>query len=52
MIFAEWLIRVRGAVKLAPIIYLKISRDFHGGPVAKTLGFHCRGPVFDPWSGN
>ena len=27
------------------------SRDFHGGPVAKTLGSQCRGPGFDPWSG-
>ena len=50
--FAEWLVRVRGAVKPAPIRYLKLSRDFPGGPVAKTLGFHCRGPRFDPWSGN
>ena len=49
--FAEWLVRVRGVVKPASIIYLKLSRDFPGGPVAKTLGFHCRGPRFDPWSG-
>ena len=26
--------------------------DFPGGPVVKTLGFHCRGHEFDPWSGN
>ena len=26
--------------------------DFPGGPVAKTLGFQCRRPRFDPWSGN
>ena len=25
---------------------------FPGGPVAKTLGSQCRGPRFDPWSGN
>ena len=27
-------------------------RDFPGGPVAKTLRSQCRGPGFDPWSGN
>ena len=27
-------------------------REFPGGPVARTPRFHCRGPVFDPWSGN
>ena len=26
--------------------------DFLGGPVVKTLHFQCRGPRFDPWSGN
>ena len=26
--------------------------DFPGGPVAKTLRSHCRGPRFHPWSGN
>ena len=26
-------------------------RDFPGGPVVKTLHFHCRGCGFDPWSG-
>ena len=26
--------------------------DFPGGPVVKTLCFHCRGRRFDPWSGN
>ena len=29
-----------------------MSGDFPGGPVAKTLHSLCRGPVFDPWSGN
>ena len=24
--------------------------DFRGGPVAKTLHFHCRGYGFSPWS--
>ena len=27
-------------------------RDFLGGPVAKTPCSQCRGPRFDPWSGN
>ena len=26
--------------------------DFPGGPVGKTPCSHCRGPGFDPWSGN
>ena len=27
-------------------------RDFPGGPVAKTPCSQCRGPEFNPWSGN
>ena len=27
-------------------------RDFPGGPVAKTPSCQCRGPGFNPWSGN
>ena len=30
----------------------KEMRDFLGGPVAKTPPSQCRGPGFDPWSGN
>ena len=26
-------------------------RNFSGGPVVKTLHFHCSGCGFDPWSG-
>ena len=26
--------------------------EFPGGPVVRTLHSHCRGPGFDPWSGN
>ena len=26
--------------------------EFPGGPVVKTLRFHCRGHGFNPWSGN
>ena len=28
------------------------SWDFPGGPVVKTPRSQCRGPGFDPWSGN
>ena len=31
---------------------IKKWRDFPGDPVAKTLRTQCRGPSFDPWSGN
>ena len=27
-------------------------RDIPGGPAAKALCSQCRGPGFDPWSGN
>ena len=30
----------------------KISRTFPGDPEAKTLCSQCRGPEFNPWSGN
>ena len=30
----------------------KQGRDFPGGPVVRTPGFHCRGRGFDPLSGN
>ena len=33
------------------IIFIS-SRDFSGGPVVETLSFQCRGPGFNPWSGN
>ena len=26
--------------------------DVTGGPVLRTLPFHCRGRGFNPWSGN
>ena len=26
--------------------------DFPGGPLGKTPHSQCRGPRFDPWSGN
>ena len=30
----------------------KRYKDFPGGPVGKTPCSQCRGPGFDPWSGN
>ena len=27
----------------------QLIRDFPGGPVVRTLRFHCRGHGFDPW---
>ena len=30
----------------------RIRQDFLGGPVARTPHSQCRGPRFDPWSGN
>ena len=30
----------------------KREGDFAGGPVTKTPRSQCRGPEFDPWSGN
>ena len=29
-----------------------LDRDFPGGPVVKTLYFHCRGTLYFPWMGN
>ena len=34
------------------IILKTTSWDFPGGPEAKTLYSLCKGPMFDPWSGN
>ena len=31
---------------------IKVKRDLLGGPVAKIPCFQCRGPRFNPWSGN
>ena len=40
-------------INLEKIIYLNyVHGDFPGGPVAKTPSSQCRGPGFNPWSGN
>ena len=33
-------------------LYSQSYGGFPGGPVAKTLRSQCRGPGFNPWSGN
>ena len=35
-----------------PGIRKSLLRDFPGGTVVETPGSQCRGPRFDPWSGN
>ena len=37
---------------MAPAIKTSDSRDFPGGPVAKTARSQCREPWFDSWSEN
>ena len=34
------------------IISKEQYRNFPGGPVAKAAHYQCRGPGFQPWSGN
>ena len=41
-----------GGAKVAHRLTLQQQRDFPGGPVMKTLSFHCRAHEFNPWSGN
>ena len=38
--------------RMAGIKKKKLTTDFPGGPVAKTLHSQCRGLRFDPRSGN
>ena len=38
--------------KLHCCLILRNCQEFPGGPVVRTPRFHCRGPGFDPWSGN
>ena len=34
------------------VIKMYLEREFSGGPMVRTLSFHCRGLVSKPWSGN
>ena len=46
------LIAVRWARWESEVLSSAMSRDFPGGPVAKTSCSQCRRPGFNPWSGN
>ena len=59
----DWWITVHGVTKSqTPLsnytythticIFKMLLGDFPGGPVVKTLSFHCRGCEFNPWLGN
>ena len=48
---------VSGGKRLAPahraVLFKKsLMGGIPGGPLVKTLSFHCRGPRFNPWSGS
>ena len=49
-----WRWRQRGAThfKTVTSVDKDVERDFPGGPVAETPHWPCRGPGFDPCSGN
>ena len=46
---AQWQIRNKRRKKIRR---KRREKNFHGPPVGKTPCFQCRGPGFDPWSGN
>ena len=60
MPFSSLKIDPRKRLHLLPDVFILVlfffklmsTWDFPGGPVAKTLNSQCRGPGFDPWSGN
>ena len=49
-----WVNRLKPLVKweMRGVYKIQNMGDFPGGPVAEALCFQCRGPGFDPWSGN
>ena len=51
---AEWFIYITGLRRVSACLFLSKEprRDFSDDPVAKTPCSQCRGPEFDPWSGN
>ena len=52
-LFSQYLLIELSLKSEAPLKYLVIiNRDFPGGPVVKTPNSQCRGPGFDPRSGN
>ena len=38
-------------VRAQETIFFKLSREFPGGPVVRTLRSHCHGPRLDPGQG-
>ena len=38
-------------LNIAKTVDLKNSWEFPGGPVVRTLHFHCQGRRFNPWLG-
>ena len=43
------------SIRVAPLYAFVLkcpTGEFPGGPVVRTLHFHCRGHGFNPWSGN
>ena len=49
----KWLDYRRGG-QLEAVVQssLENEEEIPGGPVVRTLRFHCRGDGFDPWLGN
>ena len=57
MYFSLWFFSCGYSIFMKTKIYFLIYeennwRDFPAGPVVETLSSQCRGPRFDPWSGN
>ena len=45
--------QIRTTMRLSPHTSQKVSKwEFPGGPVIRTLNFHCQGHRFNTWLGN
>ena len=51
-LYAGYIMRNAGLDEAQAGIKIAGRGDFPGGPVAETPSSQCRGPGFDPWSGN
>ena len=50
IIFQGWVYRISGCGQNSRLrLYVRMPRDFPGGPVGRTLCPQCRGPRFNPW---
>ena len=48
-----WAVLLGNAIGWVTVsLYIRVLRDFPGGPLAKTLHSWYRGPRCNPWSGN